>query len=46
MRPNPHETKVWPHLLKKSLMKNFIFCAVQTVSLPTELTKETEMQHS
>ena len=40
MRPNPHETKVWSHLLKKSLMKNFFFCAVQTVSLPTELTKE------
>ena len=28
MRPNPQETAVWSHLLKKSLMKNFMFCAV------------------
>ena len=23
--------RIWSHLLKKSLMENFIFCAVQTV---------------
>ena len=22
--------RIWPHLLKKSLMENFIFCAVRT----------------
>ena len=27
MRPNPQET--WSHLLKKSLMENFIFCTVR-----------------
>ena len=24
--------RIWSHLLKKSLMENFIFCAVSTVS--------------
>ena len=28
MWPNPQETMVWPYLLKKSLIENFIFCAV------------------
>ena len=28
MRPNPQETAIWSHLLKKSRMENFIFCAV------------------
>ena len=28
MRPNPQETAFWSHLLEKSLMENFIFCAV------------------
>ena len=28
MWPNPQETAVWSHLLKKYLMENFIFCAV------------------
>ena len=28
MWPNPQEIAVWPHLLKKSLIENFIFCAV------------------
>ena len=27
MWPNPQET--WSHLLKKSLMENFIFCTVR-----------------
>ena len=27
MRPNPQET--WSHLLKNSLMENFIFCTVR-----------------
>ena len=30
MRPNPQETVIWLHLLKKSLMENFIFCAVHS----------------
>ena len=25
--------RIWSHLLKKSLMKNFIFCAVQNILL-------------
>ena len=29
MWPNPQETAVWSYLLKKSLMENFIFCAVK-----------------
>ena len=29
----PSFLRVWSHLLKKSLMENFIFCAVLTVSL-------------
>ena len=29
MWPNPQEIAVWPHLLKKSLIENFIFCAVR-----------------
>ena len=24
----PRKLRVWPHLLEKSLMENFIFCAV------------------
>ena len=28
MWPNPQELRIWSHLLKKSLMKNFIFCSV------------------
>ena len=28
MWPNPHFLQIWPHLLKKSLMENFIFCVV------------------
>ena len=28
MLPNSQETADWLHLLKKSLMENFIFCAV------------------
>ena len=31
MWPNPHETAVWSHLQKKSLMDNFIFCAVNYI---------------
>ena len=27
--------RIWSHLLRKSLMENFIFCAVQRVSLGT-----------
>ena len=30
MLPNPQETAdTWSHLLKKSFMENFIFCAVR-----------------
>ena len=25
--------RIWPHLLNKSLMENFIFCAVQTTAI-------------
>ena len=28
MWPNPQELRIWSHLLKKSLMENFIFCAM------------------
>ena len=28
MRPNRRKLRVWSHLLKKSFMENFIFCAV------------------
>ena len=28
MWPNPQKTAVWSHSLKKSLMENFIYCAV------------------
>ena len=29
--------RVWPHSLKKSLLKNFIFCAVFSLSIYTEV---------
>ena len=32
--------RIWPHLLKKSLMENFIFCAV----LPSAFGAEEEMR--
>ena len=32
MRPNP-QVRIWSHLLKKSLMENFIFCAVHEFNL-------------
>ena len=37
MWPNPQETadsvqRIWSHLLRKSLMENFIFCAVTPCS--------------
>ena len=32
MRPNPH-LWIWSHLLKKSFMENFIFCAVHELNL-------------
>ena len=32
MRPNP-QVRIWSHLLKKSLMENFIFCAVHELNL-------------
>ena len=28
MWPNPKFLRIWSHLLKKSFMENFIFCAV------------------
>ena len=28
MEPNPQELSIWSHLLKKSLIENFIFSAV------------------
>ena len=28
MWPNPQLLRIWSHLLKKSLIENFIFCAV------------------
>ena len=31
MWPNPQKTRIWSHLLNKSLMENFIFCAVVVV---------------
>ena len=32
--------RIWSHLLKKSLMKNFIFCAMSTVSAAKETNKK------
>ena len=32
-RPNPQETADLSHLLKKSLMENFIFCVVKILPL-------------
>ena len=39
MRPNPQEIGIWPHLLKKSLMENFIFCAVMQYMTVNKETK-------
>ena len=33
MWPNRRLPRIWLHLLKKSLLENFIFCAVYTTSL-------------
>ena len=30
------EPRIWSHLLKKSLMQNFIFCAVHEITSNTE----------
>ena len=32
--------RIWPHLLKKFLMKNCIFCAVQVISRPNKAKDE------
>ena len=32
--------RIWPHLLEKSLMKIFIFCAVLIISLDPECTSD------
>ena len=32
--------RIWSHLLKKSLMENFIFCAVMVQKLRKKCTKE------
>ena len=32
MWPNPQEMRIWSHLLKKSLLENFIFCAVKVMT--------------
>ena len=32
-KPIPKKLRIWSHLLKKSLMENFIFCAVTTVHI-------------
>ena len=32
--------RIWPHLLKKSLMENFIFCAVRSVTRNGLLVKK------
>ena len=29
-----NELQIWSHLLEKSLMKNFIFCAVEASEMP------------
>ena len=36
MRPNRSFLRIWSELLKKSLMENFIFCAVMYISHCTE----------
>ena len=33
LRISSHLLRIWSHLLKKSLMENFIFCAVSSISL-------------
>ena len=35
--------RIWSHLLKKSLMENFIFCAVITALSGSELGSSTEL---
>ena len=34
---------IWSHLLKKSLMKNFIFCAV--IKVPNKIIVESKKNH-
>ena len=34
--------RIWSHLLKKSLMENFIFCAVQVKIFPVKPPMKTE----
>ena len=33
MCPNPQSPRIWSHSLKKSLIENFLFCAVSKVHL-------------
>ena len=33
MRSNRRKLRIWSHLLKKSLMENFIFCAVYALGI-------------
>ena len=32
-RNHRRKLRIWPHLLKKSVMENFIFCAVNIVKI-------------
>ena len=36
---NPQFMRIWSHLLEKSLMENFIFCAVESSKIQTYLKK-------
>ena len=37
MSPGTLKLRIWSHLLKKSVMKNFIFCAVKPISYKAHL---------
>ena len=37
MSPGTLKLRIWSHLLKKSVMKNFIFCAVKPISYKVHL---------
>ena len=45
MRPNPHETANLVTFTKKSLMENFIFCAVRPFSRVLRILKKLSNCH-
>ena len=43
MWPNPQESAIWSYLLKKSLMKSLIFCAVENGAVTNGDRKNTNV---